>query len=84
MSQNKSYMSVIGQNIKKLRAGNKTSQAQLAQFLGIQTQTVSKWEREVCAPDIEKIPEIAAFFGVNITSFSEPAAKNRPRSHSLS
>ena len=30
MSQNKSYMSVIGQNIRKLRTESKTSQAQLA------------------------------------------------------
>ena len=78
MSQNKSYMSVIGQNIKKLRAGNKTSQAQLAQFLGIQTQTVSKWEREVCAPDIEKIPEIAAFFGVNIDELFRTGSEKSP------
>ena len=66
MKENKNYMSVIGQNIRALRAKSKTSQAQLAHFLGIQMQTVSKWEHASCSPDIEKLPEIAAFFGVSI------------------
>lgn len=66
MKENKNYMSVIGQNIRRLRAQSKVSQAQLAHFLGIQMQTVSKWEHASCSPDIEKLPEIAAFFGVSI------------------
>ncbi len=78
MNQNKNYMSAIGQNIKRLRARGKTSQAQLASFLGIQTQTVSKWEREVCAPDIEKLPEIAAFFGVSIDELFRSDGEKSP------
>ncbi len=78
MSQNKSYMSAVGQNIKKLRTAAGTSQAQLASFLGIQTQTVSKWEREVCAPDIEKLPEIAAFFGVSIDELFRNDSERSP------
>lgn len=78
MSQNKSYMSAVGQNIKKLRTDSKTSQAHLAQFLGIQTQTVSKWEREICAPDIEKLPEIAAFFGVSIDELFRTDSERSP------
>lgn len=79
MNQNKSYMSVIGQNIKSLRIKGKTSQAQLAAFLGIQTQTVSKWERDICAPDIEKLPEIAAFFGVSIDELFKNGAEGSPK-----
>lgn len=58
--------SSIGKQILKLRKEKKTSQADLADFLGIQSQTVSKWERDVCVPDIARLPQIAAFFGITL------------------
>lgn len=56
----------IGKQILIFRKAKKASQAELADFLGIQSQTVSKWEREVCVPDIARLPQIAAFFGITL------------------
>ena len=56
----------IGKQIFNLRKAKGISQAELADFLGIQSQTVSKWEREICAPDLAKLPQIAAFFAVTL------------------
>jgi len=56
----------IGKQISKFRKSKNASQTDLATFLGVLPQTVSKWEREICVPDITKLPQIAAFFGVTL------------------
>ncbi|MBQ8862252.1 MAG: helix-turn-helix transcriptional regulator [Clostridia bacterium] len=61
----------IGKNIKKLRRECGASQNELAKYLGVKTQTVSKWEHDICAPDIAMLPEIALFFGVRIEELFE-------------
>lgn len=38
----------------------------MANQLGISVQTVSKWENDVCMPDISLLPDIAAFFQVSV------------------
>ncbi|MBR3999564.1 MAG: helix-turn-helix transcriptional regulator [Clostridia bacterium] len=55
----------IGRNIKKLRASKQITQKQLANFLGITEQAVSRWESESGYPDITMLPSIASFFGVS-------------------
>ena len=56
----------IGSAIKKLRMDSKITQEEVAQYLGISFQAVSKWETGTTMPDISLLPEIAAFFGVRI------------------
>ncbi|MDE7326709.1 MAG: helix-turn-helix domain-containing protein [Lachnospiraceae bacterium] len=56
----------LGNAIKKLRMENKTTQEEVAEYLGISFQAVSKWETGTTMPDISLLPEIAAFFGVRI------------------
>ena len=55
----------IGTNIKNLRAKHKITQDQLATFLGITSQAISRWENGTVYPDIEMLPSIAEFFGVS-------------------
>ena len=55
----------IGTEIKNLRAKRNITQEQLATFLGITAQAVSRWENGTAYPDIEMIPSIAGFFGVS-------------------
>ncbi|MBQ8403093.1 MAG: helix-turn-helix domain-containing protein [Clostridia bacterium] len=62
----------IGENLKFLRKENAVSQSELAEYLGVKPQTVSKWERAVCAPDIAMLPEIALFFGIGIDELFSP------------
>ncbi|MCL2195398.1 MAG: helix-turn-helix domain-containing protein [Oscillospiraceae bacterium] len=56
----------IGENIKQLRAEKGATQEQLAEHLGITYQSVSKWENNITAPDLQLIPSIAEYFGVSI------------------
>ena len=56
----------IGEKIKELRKANKMTQEQLADYLNISSQAVSKWETGTSSPDIEMLPRIASFFGITI------------------
>ncbi len=56
----------IGQKIKSLRKTKKLTQEQLAEYLQISSQAVSKWETGVSSPDIDMLPRLAVFFGVSI------------------
>ncbi|MCH4889487.1 helix-turn-helix transcriptional regulator [Acidaminobacter sp. JC074] len=56
----------IGKNVLKYRVEQNVTQAQLADYLCISPQAVSKWEQEIAIPDVYLIPKIAFFFGVSI------------------
>jgi len=56
----------IGKTIKKLRAEKGATQEELAKYLSITFQSVSKWETEAATPDTSLLPKIAVFFGVSI------------------
>lgn len=56
----------IGNKIKALRLKSSTTQEALAEALGVSSQSISKWENNVCAPDISLLPAISEFFGVTI------------------
>lgn len=54
----------LGENIKKLRLEHNLTQENLADFLGVSFQAVSKWERGDTVPDVYMLPVIASFFNV--------------------
>ena len=56
----------IGKKIRLLRKKNDATQEKLAEYLGVTPQAVSRWESEICYPDIETLPQIADFFGVGM------------------
>lgn len=58
-------ITMIGKNIAELRKTKGIKQEELARFVGVSPQAVSKWENGG-VPDTELIPKIAAFFGVSI------------------
>ena len=53
-----------GERIRQLRAKKNVTQEQLAVFLGVTPQAVSRWENGGGYPDIEYLPMLADFFGV--------------------
>ena len=59
-------MSTIHLRIYDLRKTNRMSQKELTDAVGVSVQTVSKWENEVCMPDITMLPDIAKFFKVTV------------------
>ncbi len=56
----------ISKALKSLRQKNEKTQDELAAFLGITSQAVSKWERNEGYPDITLLPKIAGYFHVSV------------------
>ena len=54
----------FGETIKKLRKNKDMTQEQLAEYLNISTQAVSRWETNASLPDITLIPALANIFDV--------------------
>lgn len=54
----------ISETLKYLRKEKGITQEELAEALGVSSQSVSRWESGTCYPDIELIPEISGFFAV--------------------
>ena len=57
-------MKQFGETIKKLRKQKDMTQEQLAEYLNISTQAISKWETNLTLPDITLIPILANLFDV--------------------
>ncbi len=55
----------IGAFIAVLRKAKGMTQQELADILNVSNKTISRWEREECAPDLMLIPVIAELFGVS-------------------
>lgn len=57
---------IVAGNIQKLRRENGLTQKAVAEALDVSFQTVSKWERGTCSPDITLLPALADLFGTSI------------------
>ncbi|MCL1787249.1 MAG: helix-turn-helix domain-containing protein [Defluviitaleaceae bacterium] len=55
----------IGATIKKLRREKDITQEQLAEFLGVSAQAVSRWETGAALPDITQVPVLANIFDIS-------------------
>ena len=55
----------IGTTIKNLRTKKQITQKQLATYLGVTEQAVSRWESGGGFPDIQLLPSSASFFSVS-------------------
>ena len=56
---------IFSKQLQKLRKERGIKQEQLAEYLGVSTQAVSKWENG-SYPDGDLLPQIAGYFGVSI------------------
>jgi transcriptional regulator with XRE-family HTH domain len=56
----------MGENIASLRRAAGLTQEMLSDRLGVTSQAVSKWERQLSCPDVSLLPAMAEVFGVDI------------------
>ncbi len=68
----------ISENLRRLRKSMDITQEQMAEFLGVSFQTVSKWERGDCFPDIAMLPRLTVFFDISLDElFGMEEIRNR-------
>lgn len=60
---------IISEKLKLFRCQNCITQKALADLMGITAQSVSKWEREECYPDIALLPFLADAMGCTVDEF---------------
>jgi len=60
---------IIADKIKSWRQKNCLTQKDLGERLGVTAQTISKWEREECYPDITLLPAIADILSCTVNDF---------------
>lgn len=56
----------LGMMISSLRKEKGMTQLQLAEVMGVTDKAVSKWERDLSAPDVNSIPKLAETFGITV------------------
>lgn len=59
-------MLYLAENLKKYRFLKKLTQEDIAEYLGITAQSVSKWERGESYPDISFLPALANIFETSV------------------
>jgi len=59
-------MSSLGRRINEYRRQRNITQEQLAEAMGVTSQSVSKWENDISCPDISIMPQLADYFNVTL------------------
>lgn len=57
---------MLGERIYQLRVRDNLSQLDLADALEVSRQSVSKWENNVCAPELDKLVKMSELFQVSL------------------
>lgn len=57
---------ILSENLKNLRHTKNYTQAQVAEMLGVNPQTISRWETGIALPDVLLLPEIAKLYCVTV------------------
>ena len=62
----------IGKNIRYFRRKQNITQEQLAEYLNLSFQTISKWENGISLPSVTLLPAIANTFNITIDELYNP------------
>jgi transcriptional regulator with XRE-family HTH domain/VIT1/CCC1 family predicted Fe2+/Mn2+ transporter len=65
-------------NLQHLRATRNMTQEQLAMFLGVSRQSVSKWEAERAYPEMDKLLKLCDLFGCTLDELVTGDLSSRP------
>ena len=69
----------MGHIISTARKAQKMTQAELADKLNVTDKAVSKWERDICYPDIALLPALAQTLNINIEELLSGTSRNTSR-----
>lgn len=61
----------LGGMIAFLRKEKGMTQLELAEKLGVTDKAVSKWERDLCCPDIATLPKLAEVLGIRVDALMQ-------------
>ena len=64
---------MFNKNLKNIRLKQGRSQKQVAAFLNVSPQSVSKWEKGEALPSIEFLPKLAEYLNCDINAFFVPS-----------
>lgn len=67
----------IGNRIKNERKKRSISQQQLADYLNISRQAISRWENNISLPDLNTLILIAKYFNLELEYFTEDTSINK-------
>jgi len=56
----------LGQRLKKVRIEKGLSQADVAEFLNISRQSISRWETDKSYPDIDNLVDLSRYYDISI------------------
>lgn len=56
----------FGEHLREIRKQKNISQEQLAELLNVSRQSVSKWEQDICYPEVEKLLLLSKVLGVSL------------------
>ena len=59
----------FNEHLKRIRIKNNKTQQDLADYLNVTVQSVSKWEKGSAFPSIEFLPKIAEFYNCSVNAF---------------
>lgn len=69
----------LGEQIRAAREGKNLSQEELAEYMGVSRQAVSKWENNTAVPHGANLERLAEFLGLEL-----PQAEASPQKHNVS
>lgn len=69
----------MGNIISTARKTQKMTQAELASKLNVTDKAVSKWERDICYPDIALLPALAQTLNINIEELLSGTSRDTSR-----
>lgn len=65
------YHITIAEKIKAYRNENGLSQKEFGKLIGVSAQAVSKWEKNICCPDMIFLPHLARILNCSTDDFFE-------------
>ena len=66
----------MGEKINDLRKLRKMTQDELAEKMGVSSQAVSKWEKDLSIPDLPVLVELSEFFNVSLDELDSSLCPN--------